>query len=332
MKALITGAAGFIGSHLAEACLEQGWDVVGVDPLTTYYSPTAKVRNVARFRDHPRCQLLEQDVLDLDLPALLADTDVVFHLAAQAGVRASWGQSFDVYTQLNVTVLQRLLEAARGANLDRFVFASSSSVYGDAESFPTTESTTPRPLSPYGATKVLGENLVYLYCRNYGVPATSLRYFSVYGPRQRPDMAFHRAIEAAFDDREFVMFGDGRQTRDFTYVDDVVAATIAAGKHGTPGKIYNIGGGATVSMLESLALIREAAGGLRVRHAPGQRGDARDTAADISEAARDLGYVPQFTLPAGLDRQVAWHRSLRQETQRSGNGRSTEMPVLVDGA
>jgi nucleoside-diphosphate-sugar epimerase len=241
MKALITGAAGFIGSHLAEECLEQGWDVVGVDSLTTYYSPTAKVRNVAALREHPRCRLLEQDVLDLDLTALLADVDVVFHLAAQAGVRASWGQSFDVYTQLNVTVLQRLLEAARGADLDRFVFASSSSVYGDAETFPTTEDTTPRPLSPYGATKALGESLVYLYFRNYGVPATSLRYFSVYGPRQRPDMAFHRSIEAALDDREFVVFGDGAQTRDFTYVDDIVAGTIAAGRRGVPGAVYNLG-------------------------------------------------------------------------------------------
>ena len=312
MRALITGAAGFIGSHLAEACLEQGWEVVGVDSLTTYYSPTAKVRNVEGFRDHPRCQLLEQDILDVDLPSLLADTDVVFHLAAQAGVRASWGESFDVYTQLNVTVLQRLLEAARGADLDRFVFASSSSVYGDAESFPTSEATTPRPLSPYGATKVLGESLVYLYFRNYGVPATSLRYFSVYGPRQRPDMAFHRAIEAALDDREFVVYGDGEQTRDFTYVSDVVAATLAASKRSVPGTVYNIGGGANISMLRGLDVVRELAGGLRVRHSPGQRGDARDTSADISRAAEDLGYSPRFTIPEGLREQVAWHRDMRQ--------------------
>jgi nucleoside-diphosphate-sugar epimerase len=316
MKALITGAAGFIGSHLAEACLDQGWEVVGVDSLTTYYSPTAKVRNIETLREHPRCTLLEQDVLDLDLGSLLSDTDVVFHLAAQAGVRASWGQSFDVYTQLNVTVLQRLLEAARDANLDRFVFASSSSVYGDAESFPTTEDTTPRPLSPYGATKVLGESLVYLYFRNYGVPATSLRYFSVYGPRQRPDMAFHRAIEAALDDREFVVYGDGGQTRDFTYVADIVAGTIAAGKRSVPGAVYNLGGGSSVSMLEALELVRELTGDLRVRHSPGQRGDARDTAADISRAAEDLGYAPRFTIAEGLAEQVAWHRSAREPGSR----------------
>ena len=320
MKALITGAAGFIGSHLAAACLDHGWEVVGVDSLTTYYSPTAKVRNAATFRDRPGARLLEQDVLDLDLPSLLADTDVVFHLAAQAGVRASWGQSFDVYTQLNVTVLQRLLEAARDANLDRFVFASSSSVYGDAEAFPTTEDATPRPLSPYGATKVLGESLVYLYYRNYGVPATSLRYFSVYGPRQRPDMAFHRAIEAGLDDREFVVYGDGRQTRDFTYVDDIVAATLAAAKRSVPGRVYNVGGGARISMLECLDLIRELTGSLRVRHAPGQRGDARDTAADISQGTEDLGYEPRFTIPEGLARQVEWHRRIREPNGASGNG------------
>jgi UDP-glucose 4-epimerase len=219
-----------------------------------------------------------------------------------------------------VTVLQRLLEAARSADLDRFVFASSSSVYGDAETFPTTEDTTPRPLSPYGATKVLGESLVYLYYRNYGVPATSLRYFSVYGPRQRPDMAFHRAIEAALDEREFVVYGDGRQTRDFTYVTDVVAATIAAGERSVPGSVYNIGGGARVSMLETLDVIRERTGGLRVRHAPGQRGDARDTAADISLAAKDLGYAPQYTIPEGLAEQVAWHRDMRGPGLGAGNG------------
>jgi len=227
MKVIITGAAGFIGSHLTEACLDRGWDVVAIDSLTTYYSPTTKIRNASNFRDHPRCEFVEQDILDVDLPSVLSGASVMFHLAAQAGVRASWGQSFDVYTQLNVTVLQRLLEAAREAELDRFVFASSSSVYGDAESFPTTEDQILRPVSPYGATKALGEHLIYLYFRSYGLPTVSLRFFSVYGPRQRPDMAFHRAIEASLTGREFVLFGDGKQTRDFTYVHDVVEAIIA---------------------------------------------------------------------------------------------------------
>jgi UDP-glucose 4-epimerase len=311
VKVLITGAAGFIGSHLTEACLTAGWEVVAVDSLTTYYTPTSKVRNAASFAHHHRCTYLEQDILDLDLASILADTDVVFHLAAQAGVRASWGQSFDVYTQLNVTVLQRLLEATRHArSLQKFVFVSSSSVYGDAEALPTSEAQILRPLSPYGATKALGEHLCYLYFRNYGVPTVMLRYFSVYGPRQRPDMAFYRAIEAGLAGREFILFGDGNQTRDFTFVSDIVKGTIAAGLRGVDGRAYNLGGGQRISMLEALDVIDGAVGGLRVRHEPGQRGDARDTAADISLAATDLGYVPEWGVERGLREQVAWHRSL----------------------
>lgn len=310
VRVLITGAAGFIGSHLTEVCLARGWDVVAVDSLTTYYSPAAKVRNAELFNHHDRCTYLEQDVLDLDLASVLADVDIVFHMAAQAGVRASWGQSFDVYTQLNVTVLQRLLEASRDVeSLAKFVFVSSSSVYGDAEALPTNEDQILRPVSPYGATKALGEHLCYLYFRGYGVPAVMLRYFSVYGPRQRPDMAFHRAIEAGLAGREFVLFGDGRQTRDFTFVSDIVEGTIAAGLHGIEGQPYNLGGGHRVSMLEVLDVIRHQLGELRVRPSEGQRGDARDTAADISRAAHDLDYEPRWDLGAGLSEQIAWHRT-----------------------
>jgi UDP-glucose 4-epimerase len=310
MKAVITGAAGFIGSHLTEACLGRGWDVVAIDSLTTSYSPTAKVRNSAHFRGHPQCTFLEQDILDVDLPSVLSGCDCVFHLAAQAGVRASWGQSFDVYTQLNVTVLQRLLEAARTSSIERFVFASSSSVYGDAEAFPTTEEQILRPVSPYGATKALGEQLVYLYFRNYGLPGVSLRYFSVYGPRQRPDMAFHRAIAASLSGQEFVLYGDGRQTRDFTFVSDIVAGTIAAAQGSTPGRIYNLGGGGNISMLDVLELVRDELGDMRVRFAPDQMGDARDTAASIDLARAELGYEPTQDLRAGLSEQIAWHRGV----------------------
>lgn len=307
-RVLITGAAGFIGSHLSQACLARGWQVTAIDCLTTYYSPATKVRNAETFASHPACTYLEQDVLDLDLPTLVGEADVVYHLAAQAGVRASWGQSFDVYTQLNVTVLQRLLEAARGAGLAKFVFASSSSVYGDAETLPTGEDQILRPLSPYGATKALGEHLCYLYQRSFGVPTVSLRYFSVYGPRQRPDMAFSRAIDAALAGREFVVFGDGRQTRDFTFVSDIVEGTIAAAERGRPGASYNLGGGSRVSMLEVLDVIRSEVGTLDVRHEESQRGDARDTAADISLAAADLGYAPTRTVAQGLHEQIAWRR------------------------
>lgn len=313
-RVLITGAAGFIGSHLTQACLARGWQVTAVDSLTTYYSPATKVRNSQEFVAHAGCTYLEQDILDLDLPSLMTDVDIVFHLAAQAGVRASWGQSFDVYTQLNVTVLQRLLEAARGAqHLQKFVFASSSSVYGDAETLPTSEDQILKPLSPYGATKALGEHLCYLYHRSFGLPTVSLRYFTVYGPRQRPDMAFHRAIDAGLAGRDFELFGDGRQTRDFTFVADIVEGTVAAGQHGRPGASYNLGGGSRVSMLDVLEVIRQETGGLQVRHREAQRGDARDTASDISRAAADLGYSPTRTVAQGLREQVAWHsaRSLR---------------------
>src|SRR4051812_13862768 len=275
-KVLITGAAGFIGSHLTEACLARGWEVVAIDPRAT---------NAAAFRDDPRCTFVEQDLVHADLPALLAGAQVVFHLAARAGVRDSWGESFDEYTHRNVTVLQRLLEAAaRDAALERFVFASSSSVYGDAEGHATPEDRILRPLSPYGATKVLGEHLVYLYFRRYGLPAVALRYFSVYGPRQRPDMAFHRAIDAWLASREFVLYGDGRQTRDFTFVDDAVAGTLAAAERGAPGDVYNLGGGAAVSMTDALELIRDELGRGEVRHVPARPGEARDTAADITRA------------------------------------------------
>ncbi|HEX8207828.1 MAG TPA: NAD-dependent epimerase/dehydratase family protein [Solirubrobacteraceae bacterium] len=309
MRAFITGAAGFVGSHLTETCLQRGWEVVACDSLTTYYSPAAKVRNAQAFAGHHRCTYHEQDILDLDLTAILADVDVVFHLAAQAGVRASWGQSFDVYTQLNVTVLQRLLEAARQTELQKFVFVSSSSVYGDAEALPTSEDQILRPVSPYGATKALGEHLSYLYYRSFDVPVLSLRYFTVYGPRQRPDMAFHRAIEAGLHEREFRLFGDGRQTRDFTFVADTVEGTILAAEKGVPGRAYNLGGGSRVSMLEVLDVIREEAGGLEVRHEERQRGDARDTAADISLAREELGYDPKWNVANGLREQVAWHRA-----------------------
>ena len=311
VKALITGAAGFIGSHLTEACLARGWDVVAIDALTTYYSPTVKIDNARHFRAHPHCTFLEADLLEVDLGELMANTDVVFHLAAQAGVRASWGLSFDVYTKLNVTLLQRLLEAARQAPLERLVFASSSSVYGDAETLPTGEDQVLRPLSPYGATKALGEHLLHLYFRNYGVPTVALRYFSVYGPRQRPDMAFHRLIECALSGREFSLYGDGRQTRDFTYVADVVDGTLAAAERGEPGAIYNIGGGAQISLREVLGIVREQVGDLRVVEHPGQRGDARDTAADISRAAAALGYAPSWDVPRGMAEQTAWHRARR---------------------
>ena len=287
MHALITGAAGFIGSHLTEACLERGWKVTAIDSLTTYYSPTDKVRNTEWFSRHPDCLYLEQDLLDVDLDLLVRDAQVVFHLAAQAGVRASWGQRFDTYTQLNVTALQRLLEAARHSEkLEKFVFASSSSVYGDAETLPTSEDQILRPISPYGATKALGEHLCYLYFRAFGLPTVALRFFSVYGPRQRPDMGFHRLIEAGLCGAAFPLYGDGEQTRDFTYVDDIIDGTFASAQKAEPGSTLNLGGGSRISMNEVIRLVRADFPALKVERLDMGRGDAHDTGADISRGSR----------------------------------------------
>jgi nucleoside-diphosphate-sugar epimerase len=315
MHVLITGAAGFIGSHLAEASLERGWKVTAVDSLTTYYSPTDKVRNAERFSRHPECLYIEQDLLDIDLDLVVRDVNVVFHLAGQAGVRASWGQGFDAYTQLNVTALQRVLEAARNAKeLTKFVFASSSSVYGDAEALPTSEDQILRPISPYGATKALGEHLCYLYYRAFGVPTVALRFFSVYGPRQRPDMGFHRLIEAGLSGAAFPLYGDGGQTRDFTFVDDIIEGALASAQKARPGSVLNLGGGSRISMSEVIQLVRGEFPSLKVERLETGRGDARDTGADISRARDVIGYNPKTAVPDGIARQIEWHR--KRYTQR----------------
>ena len=234
MSALITGVAGFIGSHLAERLVGSGVSVVGADGFTTYYDPSLKRRNVEALAGSDRFRLVEGNLRDLDLSELLDGVDVVYHLAAQPGVRRSWGREFEIYLNENLLATQLLLEAVRNTEVRRFVFASSSSVYGDAERLPTRESDTPRPVSPYGVTKLAGEHLCHLYFSRFDVPTVPLRYFTVFGPRQRPDMAFTRFIQAATDDTEIEVFGDGLQSRDFTYVDDAVSATIAAGEKGRP--------------------------------------------------------------------------------------------------
>src|SRR5262245_64919423 len=221
--ALVTGVAGFIGSHLAERLLRDGVRVTGVDCFTDYYDPAIKRRNLERARSHPEFALVELDLGEADLAAL-PDVQVVYHQAAQPGVRASWGADFAIYTHHNVLATQRLLERYRGSSLERFVYASSSSVYGDAERYPTDEGLLPRPLSPYGVTKLAGEHLALLYARNFGMPVVALRYFTVYGPRQRPDMAFHRFCRALLTGQAITVYGDGRQSRDFTFVADAVEA------------------------------------------------------------------------------------------------------------
>jgi UDP-glucose 4-epimerase len=308
--ALVTGAAGFIGSHLAERLLREGARVTGVDCFTTYYDPALKRRNLEGALAHDRFRLLELDLGSADLGVLPA-ADVVFHQAAQAGVRSSWGSEFAAYAHHNVLATQRLLERYRGVPLGRFVYASSSSVYGDAELYPTGEDLLPRPFSPYGVTKLAGEHLTLLYGRNFGMPVVALRYFTVYGPRQRPDMAFHRFCRAMLRGEEITVYGDGRQSRDFTFVDDAIEANLRAWKRAAPQGVYNVGGGSQVEVLEAIAVLERAFGAkARLRFEPRPPGDPLRTSADASRARADLGFVPAVPIGRGLVAEAEWARGL----------------------
>lgn len=307
MKALVTGAAGFIGSTLATALTDRGADVVGIDCFTDYYGRDIKEGNLTSLRARPSFRFVEARLQDVDMDGLLDGITHVFHLAAQAGVRGSWGDQFRSYTSHNVDATQRLLEALEGREIARFVYASSSSVYGDIAKIPFQESAYVQPLSPYGVTKLAGEHLCHLYHANHGVPTVSLRYFTVYGPRQRPDMGFHRFIRAALLGEPITLFGDGEQTRDFTFVDDIVAATMAAGDRGRPGAIYNIGGGSRVTINQVLDMIGRLTGRvLDIRRLPAEKGDMRDTFADSSRAQADFGFSPSHSLEDGLKAECAW--------------------------
>jgi nucleoside-diphosphate-sugar epimerase len=307
MRALVTGVAGFIGSTLADQLLGDGVDVVGIDSFTDYYPRALKERNLSAAKRHPRFRFVESRIQDADLRSLMADRTHVFHLAAQAGVRKSWGRDFSVYTSNNVEATQILLEACIGLTLDRVVYSSSSSVYGDNVPLPMREDALPQPVSPYGVTKLAAEQLCYLYYGNEGVPAVSLRYFTVYGPRQRPDMGFHKFLRATLLDQPITVYGDGEQTRDFTFVHDAVAANVAAATRGIPGRVYNIGGGSRVSINEVLDMIARVSGRRpRVNVGPAQKGDMRHTYADTSLARTDLGFVPRVGLEEGLAAEHAW--------------------------
>ena len=307
MKALVTGTAGFIGSHLTGALLDRGYEVTGLDSFTDYYPRAIKEANLAANAGREGFRVIEGSVQHADLAALLEDKTHVFHLAAQAGVRKSWGRDFRTYTENNVDATQKLLEACVGRPLHRFVYASSSSLYGDNVSFPMREDALPQPVSPYGVTKLAAEQLCYLYHVNYQVPTTSVRYFTVYGPRQRPDMAFNKFIKAALAGQPITLFGDGEQTRDFTYVSDAVAATVAAGEKGVPGRAYNVGGGSRVTVNHVLDIIGRLTGKpLDVRREAVQKGDMRDTFADTTLARADLGFAPAVSLEEGLEAEYRW--------------------------
>ncbi len=312
MKVLVTGAAGFVGSHLCDALLAAGHEVAGLDCFLPYYGRELKERNLAAARDHDAFEFHEADLVTAELAPLLEGVEWVFHQAAQAGVRSSWGEDFRIYSDNNVYGTQRLLEACKGAaDLARFVYASSSSVYGDSEDLPVTESSAKRPVSPYGVTKLAAEHLAWLYWKNHGVPTVSLRYFTVYGPRQRPDMAFHRFIAAALDGGKVSLYGDGSQSRDFTYVSDIVAANIAAASTDSAGGTFNLGGGTRTTVNEVLDTVARIVGrAVAVERREVQKGDVRHTAADTSTARAVLGFDPAVGLEEGLSRQTDFLRNV----------------------
>jgi UDP-glucose 4-epimerase len=319
MRALVTGCGGFIGSHLTESLLVDGHSVVGIDCFHDNYARAQKLRNLDAARQWESFEFVPIDLSRGRLDDLVDDCDVVFHLAAEPGVRSSWGARFETYLLNNVLATQQLLEAAKRHPDKRFVYASSSSVYGQAEKLPTDESVTPKPFSPYGCTKLAAEQLCQLYHDNYGVQTVSLRYFSVYGPRQRPDMAFSIFCRAILRDESVQVFGDGAQTRDFTFVEDVVRATRAAAVAPVAGTVCNIGGGSQVRLDAAIEIIEElAARPLRVERAAQEQGDVRSTGADTSRARRELGFEPAVDLADGLALQFDWARAAHRQPVSGG--------------
>jgi len=320
-RVVVTGAAGFIGSHLVDRLLADGCEVVGIDSFEDYYPRAYKDANLADARSSKRFTLVAGNLVDLAasdsagcdsrLARLFAGAGCVVHLAAQAGVRKSWGRSFRTYTENNVLATQLVLETCAEVGVAKLVYASSSSVYGDTDRLPMREDAACRPVSPYGVTKLAGEQLCRLYFRNYGVPVVALRFFTVYGPRQRPDMAFHIFLRALFDGRPLEVFGEGSQTRDFTFVSDIVEGIVLA-MHGKDGAVYNLGGGSRVTLLEAIRTLEAASGcATHVQAEAVQAGDVLHTWADLSLATEELGYAPRVSLGEGLTREAEWLRELR---------------------
>ncbi|NIM19620.1 MAG: NAD-dependent epimerase/dehydratase family protein [Candidatus Latescibacteria bacterium] len=306
-KILVTGAAGFIGSHLCERLVKEGYDVVGVDSLTDYYDVRIKRENLRELKGNEKFTYYEHSLNDMDLGSLIGEVDVIFHQAAQAGVRASWGNRFEEYIDSNIRATQRLCEAAKNHPIRRFVFASSSSVYGETTNLPMGETQLPKPVSPYGVTKLASENLCLLYKKNYNLPAVCLRYFTVYGPRQRPDMAFHKFILRAMKGKPVEIYGNGTQTRDFTYIDDVIEANMSAMAYNGSESVFNIGGGSRVSLNSALDILHDCCNlELDVRYKDAFKGDVKHTYADIALAQRELNYKPKVKLDQGLAYEVEW--------------------------
>jgi nucleoside-diphosphate-sugar epimerase len=330
---LVTGCAGFIGSHVAKACLSRGDRVTGVDSLNDYYSVGQKSDNLRVLQQFDRFEFVHADVASTGRD-LLEGVDLVFHEAGQPGVRESWRERFCEYLSRNVAATQHLLEAAVAARTPRFVFASSSAVYGNAPSYPVDEGAHPRPLSPYGVTKLAAEHLCSLYAANMGLSVVSLRYFTAYGPRQRPDMAIHRLIDSALSGVPFVQFGDGSQVRDLTFVGDIVRANLAAADADVPaGMVANVAGGSLCSLNDLITMVRHnVAGEITIESRHAAPGDVQFTSGAVDLAHRAFGWEPTVSLSEGLEQQAKWHRSsqswrsnsdleLRPEIVRQRNAR-----------
>jgi nucleoside-diphosphate-sugar epimerase len=314
MRCLVTGAAGFIGSHLCEALLAEGYDVLGIDAFIPYYPRSFKEQNLKALLQHPRCTFEECDLRAVELAQLLDGVEVIFHLAATGGLLGSW-TDFDLYLTTNIQATQRLLEAARQAGgVRQFIHASTSSIYGSYVTGP--ETTTPQPVSPYGITKLAAEHLVQTYDRQFGVPSTILRYFSAYGPRQRPDMGYYLFIDKLLRELSITVDGDGNQLRGNTYVGDVVRATILSHQRFESGAIYNIGGNEEISVNQMIELLEELTGKeANVRYGPPRPGEQSRTLADVTLARERLGFAPATRLRDGLAAQVAWQREQRTQNQ-----------------
>ncbi|MDQ0212052.1 NAD-dependent epimerase/dehydratase family protein [Arthrobacter bambusae] len=320
MKIVVTGAAGFVGGNLCRELLRHDeFEVWGIDALTDYYTPEMK-RLTVESLTHPRFKFIHADLATEPLSEIFNNAVAVFHQAGQPGVRKSWGESFGTYTRQNVDVTQRLLEESKKTStLKAFVYASSSSIYGNATRYPTSETDLPKPLSPYGVTKLAAEHLVSLYSENFGIPATSLRYFTVYGPGQRPDMAFNKFIRAALQSKEISIFGDGEQVREFTHVSDIVRANIAVlESQPAPGTIVNLSGGSSITVNQTLNVLSSVLNtSLQINYGSKVPGDVQRTGGSTSEAKRLLDWSPSIEIEDGLQSQVAWMRNLPQSLLKS---------------
>jgi UDP-glucose 4-epimerase len=308
MKVLVTGVAGFIGSHLAGRLLQEGFQVIGIDSFLDNYSRKIKGNNLRGLFNN-KFSFIEGSIFELDLKEILKKVDTVFHQAAIPGVRTSWGKEFYKYLENNVLATQILLESCKDLKIKKFIYASSSSVYGDSDELPIKETSTTKPVSPYGVSKLAGEHLAILYFKEYGIPTVSLRYFTVYGPRQRPDMGFHKFIIAILSRKQIEIFGSGDQTRDFTFIDDVVEANLLASNKGREGEVYNIGGGNRIELIQAIKAIEEVSGKqCDLKFTESQKGDVKRTYADISKAKMDFDYNPKIDINKGLEKHYEWLR------------------------